>query len=322
MAQEGLTDPPITQATEPGTAVQRRGSPAEAAPALLRPAVIVDQSSGPLLPDAGYLGERLPYKKDIPSPESLDPLENAGYFRSILLHAILVTLVWVLGFILILVIGLIAFLGFNFVSFITGTLLTAAWCITMSCVFWLRKLQRQVAGWNFLIEDKADVAPLAFIHVVWAFNRRGTPADSCRVLRLSAAGRDRRELLEVRKGIFYGLVSCFASGDDLYIGWTYWLCLSPARWLMLWFRRYLWGANLHRHAVHTSLRSDGAEVLRAALHSVVREGVEVAMGKLAAQGEGTIGTVVPVVDRKSGPSWKRLFSSGHETTGSPAGAPD
>jgi hypothetical protein len=249
------------------------------------------------------------YTKDVPSLESLDPLENAGYFRRILLHAILVALVWALGSILILALGAIAFFGFNYVSIITGVLLAAAWWVVMACVFWLRKLQRQVAGCNFLIEDKADVATLTFTHVVWAFNRRGTPVNSCRVRRFSGAGQGRREVLEVQRGIFYGLVSCFASGEDLYIGWTYWLCLSPARWLMHWLRRFLWGFPLRHHAVHAGLRADGAEALRAALHIVVREGVEVAMGKLAAQGEGTIGTVVPVVDRQRGPTWKRLFPS-------------
>jgi hypothetical protein len=262
----------------------------------------------------------MPHTKDIPSHESLDPLENSGYFRQILIQALLVPLVWTLGFILILAIGAIAFFAFKFVSIVTGFLLTAAWSIMMACVFWLRKLQCQVAGWNCLIGDRADVAPLAFTHMVWAFYRRGTPVDSCRVRRFSAAGHGQREVLEVRKRIFYGMVSCFATGDDLYIGWTYWLCLSPARWLMLWLRRFLLGARLQRHAVHASLRADGAEALRAALDRVVREGVDVAVGKLAAQGEGTVGTVVPVVDRKTGLKWKRLFPGGHDATGAPAGA--
>jgi anti-sigma factor RsiW len=151
------------------------------------------------------------------------------------------------------------------------------------------------------------VANLTFTHVVGALNRRGTSMDSCRVRRFSDAGQGRRGVLEVQRGIFYGLVSCFASGEDFYIGWTYWLCLSPARWLMLWLRRFLWGSSLRHHAVHATLRADGAEALRAALRIVVREGVEVAMGELPAQGEETIGTLVPVVDRQRGPNWKRLF---------------
>jgi hypothetical protein len=307
IAQEGTAGPLIGQDAGHGSDIQRLGSPAEAAPARLRSAGVADPSRGRLTPDVVLLGERMLYTKEIPSLESLDPLENAGYFRRILLHAVLVTLVWVLGSILILALGAIVFFAFNFVSIITGTLITAAWWIMMACVFWFRKLQRQVAGWNFLIGDKADIASLTFTHIVWAFYRRGAAVDSCRVRRFSAEGQGRREVLEVRKGIFYGVVSCFASGNDLYIGWTYWLCLSPARWLMLWLRRFLWGARLYRQAVNASLRADGAEALRAALHRVVQEGVEVAMGKIAAQGEGTIGAVVPVVDRERNLNWKRFF---------------
>jgi hypothetical protein len=307
IAQEAAAGPLIDQGPGHGSDVQRRGARAEATSALPPPAGVTDQSPGPLTPDVVYLGEPMLYTKDIRSPESLDPLENAGYLRRLLLHAILVALVWGLGSIATFALGAIVFFGFNFISLVTGILLTAAWWIIMACVFWLRKLQRQVAGWNFLIGDKAELAPLTFTHIVWAFNRRGTPVDSCRVRRFSAPGQGQREVLEVRNGIFYSLVSCFASGDDLYIGWTYWLCLSPARWLMLWLRRFLWGTRLYDHAVDSSLRADRAEALRAALHRVVQEGVEVAMGKLAAQGEGTIGTVVPVVGRKRGPNWRRLL---------------
>ena len=306
MAVEDAAGPLTGQGSELGNDLQQRGYPAEAAPTLLRPTGVTGESPGPLTLDVVYLGEQILRTKDIQSLESLDPLENADYFRRILIQAVIVALVWVLGSILLLALGAILFFGFNFVSILTGSVLAAVWWIAMACVFWLRKLQCRVAAWNSLLGDRADVAPLTFSHVVWAFNRRGTPVDSCLVRRFSAAGQGRREVLEVRKGTFYGLVSCFASGEDLYIGWTYWLCLSPARWVMLWLRRFLWGGRLHYRAVHAGQQSDRAEALRAALHRVVQEGAEVATGKLAARGEGTIGTLVPVVDSKRAPSWMRL----------------
>jgi hypothetical protein len=306
MAAEEAAGPLTGQDTGLGNDVQQRGSPAEEAPTLPRPTGITRQSPGPLTLDIVYPGEQMRYTKDMRSLESLDPLENADCFRWILTHAIIVTLVWVLGSILLLALGAILFFGFHFVSIVTGSVLTVVWWIAMACVFWFRKLQCRVGAWNFLLTEKADVAPLTFNHIAWALKRRGTPVDSCRVRRFSAARRCQRDVLEVRKGIFYGMVSCFASGEDLYIGWTYWLCLSPARWLMRWLRRFLWGGRLHYHAVHAGQYSDGAEALRAALHRDVQEGLEVARGNLAAQGEGTIGTLVPVVDSKSGLRWMRL----------------
>jgi hypothetical protein len=112
-------------------------------------------------------------------------------------------------------------------------------------------------------------------------------------------GQYPRDVLEVRDGIFYGLVSCFPSGNDLYIGWTFWLCLSPARWLMLWLRHFLWWHNRHDRSIYVSLKFDRVRALREALHGAAREGVEVVAGPLGTQGEGTTtGALVPVVPQQ------------------------
>jgi len=126
------------------------------------------------------------------------------------------------------------------------------------------------------------------------------------VRRFAVMGQGSRDVLEVRQGTFYGLVSCFASGNDLYIGWTFWLYLSPARWLLIWLRRLLWEIRFRGHAIYVSLQFDRAKALREALHSASREGVDVAAGQVAAQGQGTVGSLVPVVtdDSTRDPAWQ------------------
>src|SRR5262249_13767755 len=55
-AQEGAAGPLTARGPGTGSVVQRRDSPAKAAPDLLRPAGVTDQSPGPLTPDVVNLG--------------------------------------------------------------------------------------------------------------------------------------------------------------------------------------------------------------------------------------------------------------------------
>jgi hypothetical protein len=103
------------------------------------------------------------------------------------------------------------------------------------------------------------------------------------------------EFLEVRRGVYYGLVTCFANGEDLYIGWTLWLYQSFLRVLLGWIQGFFWQLRLHGNAIYVSILSDQVKALRESIHSAVREGVDVAAGRATPHGQGTIGSAVPVV---------------------------
>src|SRR5258708_21653613 len=181
------------------------------------------------------MGLRMMYEKDNQKLESLDPLGSNRYRSELFFHFILTGFIWWLGFIIIAGAAVVLFLisrGFGTVTFF---LAAVAWSIAMACAFWLHTLPGQLSEWKFAVDDKGGAAPIAFDHVAWAFSRRNTPVDFCRVRRFPVMGQGSRDVLEVRQGIFYGLVSCFASGNDLYIGWTFLLYLSPARWLLIYF---------------------------------------------------------------------------------------
>ncbi|HEX8073369.1 MAG TPA: hypothetical protein VF545_00165 [Thermoleophilaceae bacterium] len=160
--------------------------------------------------------------------------------------------------------------------------------------FFFRPIPVQLSEWKFLADDAAAAAPSAFEHVTWAFRRRRSPIDSLRVRRVGLAPRPSRDYLEVREGVFTGYVSCFAYGGDLYIGWTFWWRLSPFRWFLIALGRLWQTLTLRATQIHIMARYEGAKALREAIHAAACEGVDVAAGKIAARGTGTIGSEIPV----------------------------
>jgi len=255
-----------------------------------------------------YLGQRMLYEKNTTTLENLDPLWNRPYLWAVLWHGLAVFLVYALGQIVIVIVSVILSFMNGRLGEVVGGLAAIAWWIVMACVFWLHNVPAKLSEWKSLVDDQAAAAAMTFDHIAWAFSRRETPVDSCRARRFKVAGQGSREVLEVRQQLFCGLVSCFANGNDLYIGWTYWFSLSPARWLLTLIRRFFWFLRLHGSEIYLSLQFDTTRALREALHSAVREGVDVAAGQLPAQGQGTIGSLVPVVtdDSVNDPSWQRL----------------
>jgi hypothetical protein len=81
MAQEGAAGPLIAHGPGPGSHLQRRDSPAEAAPTLLRPTGVTDQSPGPVTLDIVNLSERTLYTKDIRPLPPEDPEDDQSSNR-------------------------------------------------------------------------------------------------------------------------------------------------------------------------------------------------------------------------------------------------
>lgn len=99
----------------------------------------------------------------------------------------------------------------------------------------------------------------------------------------------------MRDGLYLGFVSSFAYGADLFIGWTFWLHVSPARWLLITFGRVFRAMGVRGSALYGSLAFDGAKAMREVMHRAVRQGVDVATEQTEAAGQGSIGSAIPVV---------------------------
>jgi hypothetical protein len=253
-----------------------------------------DELLGQAAPNTVYLGQRMMYEKE-QQLEDFDPLHSWRYWLEMFRKAFLTWLIWAVGFIPIFIVGGILSLIASTFGAIIGGLLVIAWCIVMACVFWLGKLPGQLSEWKFSVDDRGEAAPVVFDHIAWALHRRNAPVDSVQLRRFKVMGQGTRDELEIRQGVFYALVSCLANGNDLYIGWTFWLYMSPARFLWTALRRLLWELRFRGHAIYVNLQFDRTKAFREALHSAVREGVDVAAGQVAPQGQGTVGSLVPVV---------------------------
>jgi hypothetical protein len=256
-------------------------------------------AAGQRTPNAQYLGLRLVYDK---VPEgSFDPLGNPRLLVQFARHFLqYVVLFFVGGFVTVIVllflylvglpVGVVATLG------TVGAVLTA---IVLGCLYWLLPVPALLSEWKFSVDDKGAAAPVSFEHIAWAVRRRETPLDLLQVRHLKLAGGQSRDYLELRRGLFTGFISCFAYGQDLYVGWTFYLRISPLRYLLMALARVWQTLKRQGTDLYVTLRFDYARAMREAMHSVAREGVDVAIGQLRPQGQGIIGEAVKVAVSKA-----------------------
>ena len=152
--------------------------------------------------------------------------------------------------------------------------------LALAILFWLIPVPALLTEWSLLMEQGSDAARLAFEQINSAFGTHGAPLDSQRVRTVSRRGEDDREYLELRRGHFRGYISCFAHGTDLYVGWTFWLYMSPLRLLMMVIGRNIRDATSRRNAIQRSLRFESARALVAAIHGATLAGIDAASDQL------------------------------------------
>lgn len=265
---------------------------------------------GDTVPNLHYLGQRLLYEK--PPEPSFDPLNNTQYLHEMFKHAAIIAVLFFVGWIVTLPIFLIMSAANGKLGVVLWTLGFLVTALALASAYWLIPLPAQLSEWKFSVDGKGPAGFVAFEHITWALRQRETPIRSIRVRRLSMPGQQKRDYLELRDGIFVGYVSCFPYGRDLYIGWTFWLYLSPARFLLMALARLWQEITFRGTEMYVRLRYDSAKAMREAMHSAAREGIDVAAGQIEARGQGSIGSEVPVdiIDESKG-------ARGSHSTGGP-----
>ncbi len=257
-------------------------------------AAAADPVVGQATPNSTYLGVRLQYSED---PHDLDPLTNRDYLKAVLVKAFLFSVLWWGG---LTVEGLLFFLagrssGAQPNGF--GDLLVAVLVIgslLLACLFWLTRVPALVSDWKLTIDGSGGSAAAVLDHMAWIVRGRRTPVDSLKAKRLHVPGQPPRVYLELRHGFHTGYVSSFGYGEDLFLGWTFWLHMAPARWVLLAWGRLLQALTMRGSDLYVTLRYDAAKALRETIHSAMRQGADVATGHAQASGAGTIGSVLPV----------------------------
>jgi hypothetical protein len=246
-------------------------------------------------PDATYIGNRLLYE---PGDESVDPLLNLKYIGALVMRAVFFSLVWFLGELVLLLLGGIVTLiaaqdnTLAGIVILGGTLVNLVWSIGLLCAYWLLPVPALVSEWKLTLDGKADAAHDALDHVAAVLRDRDLPIGTIEAKELSLDGQPDRVYLQVREGFFSTLVSSFGFGDDLYIGWTFWIYLSPARWFLHWCSRMLRALKLKSPVMEMNMRFDSARAMREVVHSAVREGADVASGRSPADGHGAVDQLV------------------------------
>jgi hypothetical protein len=137
--------------------------------------------------------------------------------------------------------------------------------------FWLIPVSALLGQWTVLVEGSRDTAKETFQRMSAAFSEHEAPVDSVEVHTVLPAGEDAREYLELRRGRFRGFLSCFPHGRDLYLGWTFWLRMSPARLLLLILGRRLRNPG-GGGDIDQALGAESARALVAAMHSAALAG--------------------------------------------------
>ena len=152
--------------------------------------------------------------------------------------------------------------------------------LVLAILFWLIPVPALMAEWSLVMEQGAEAARTAFEHINSAFQAEGAPVDSLRVRTASRHEEGDREDLELRRGHFSGYISCFAHGRDLYVGWTFWLHMSPLRLLMLLIGRNMQDVTSRGDGIRRSLRFESTRALMAAMHEATRAGIDAASSEL------------------------------------------
>ena len=147
--------------------------------------------------------------------------------------------------------------------------------------------------WSRLLSFRADVADIAFEHIATSFDSHDTPSDSFQPRTLMPPGEGIRKYLEFRRGVFTGFISCFAHGRDLYAGWSFWIYMSPVRWVVMRTGRYIQDRTGRGNDMYQTLRYDSTRATVAAMHACTLEGLDAAIRTIDPEG-GLLGSAAPV----------------------------
>jgi hypothetical protein len=256
-------------------------------------------AAGQAAPNATFLGMGLLYDQ---RPEAaFDPLLNGRYLVQFAVRAAIWAGFYLISYVVFSILFLLVDPGGILAAFDPGLaslvgvhlngggvfimLLAFAVDLALLLTFWLLKIPFQLSEWKFSVDGKGAAAPMVFSHIADVLRDRHIPLDSLQVRQLNLPGvSGTRDYLELRGGLFYGYIGCFPYGQDLYVGWTFWVRISPLEYVWMSIKRTWETITNKSNDLYTSLRYDSARALRQSMHSAVREGIDVATSQLTAVG--------------------------------------
>jgi hypothetical protein len=219
-----------------------------------------------------------PARPRLSGPGTLDPVRNPRYLMYVLRQAGVFTGIYLLTEMVLLLCVLLSAAAGTKLGPAVRLEIDSLWLVALvlAIAFWLIPVPALLAEWTQVMEESSDATQTAFEHINSAFQAHGAPVDSLRVRTASRPGEGHREYLELRRGHFSGYLSCFAHKHDLYVGWTFWLHMSPLRLLMMVIGRNLQDVTSRGDGIYRSLRFESTRALVAAMHGAALAGIDAA----------------------------------------------
>ena len=234
----------------------------------------------------GGLADRSLHRTRLTGQANLDPAANTRFLLRVVRQAAVFAGIYALTETLLLIVFLI--LGFTGLG-LHGALqleIDSLWlaALAVAILFWIIPVPALLGQWTMLVESSADASAAAFEHIAMAFRDHDVPLDSLEVRAVSPPRESARDYLELRRGRFSGYISCFPHGRDLYVGWTFFLRMSPARLMLLSIGRSVQHLTRRGGDIQRALWFESARALVAAMHSATLAGVGAAVSAPDAPG--------------------------------------
>jgi zinc-ribbon domain len=215
---------------------------------------------------------------DVIGEPTFDPLRNKRFggqlFRRALLFAGTGIVVDILVFLFLGLVGLVTrSLAILSIDPIISVLVWAAFFIA----YLVLPVPALLSQWSRLLGLRAEVAGAAFEYIRQAVHRHATPYDSFQTRTLLPPGEGVRRYLELRRGVFACYISCFPHGRDLYIGWSFWIYMSPFRVLTMKIGRQIQDWSGRGNDMYQTLRYESTRATVGAVHTCMLEGIDVAI---------------------------------------------
>ena len=240
------------------------------------------QPAGPGRPRPG----RAPQHTRLTGQANLDPAGNTRFLLRVLRQAAVFAGIYALTETVLLIVFLsLRFAGLGLpAAFRLETQSLWQVALGLAILFWIIPVPALLGQWTMLVESSADASSVTFEHIAMAFRDHDTPLDSLEVRAVSPPHESARDYLELRRGRFSGFISCFPHGRDLYVGWTFFLRMSPARLMLLSIGRSVQHVTKRGGDIQRALCFESTRALVAAMHSATLAGVGSAVSNPDAPG--------------------------------------
>jgi hypothetical protein len=213
---------------------------------------------------------------EVSGEPTYDPLANPRFFWQLLRQAGIFLLIYAVADVAIGIICLligVAGLGIGSGLSLWWIISTLTW-VGLWCAFLFMPVPALLGQHSRLLRLRATAADAVLNGVQESIVQHQTPNDSLTKRKISPPGEGPRTYVELRRGVFCGMVSSFPFGRDLYAGWTFWIYLSPFRLALMFIGRKIQDYTGRGNDLYQTLRFDSARAMIAAIHSSLAEVTE------------------------------------------------